>query len=110
MTNVQRVGCSSNLRQVGQAVLLYAGDHDGILPGNSGAGSVGPQFIDGVAVTGNAYPYVAKALAAYIPDSVWACTDPEMRRRLPTMQGAVWFKPAQPFYNQTFLNPLSGEG
>ncbi len=31
----QRAECSSNLRQVGTAILLYANDHDGSLPGTT---------------------------------------------------------------------------
>jgi prepilin-type N-terminal cleavage/methylation domain-containing protein/prepilin-type processing-associated H-X9-DG protein len=108
MASAQRMACASNLRQVGTTIILYTGDHDGILPGNGGAGSVGPQYVDGVKITG-AYPIMAVALAPYIPDNVWTCPDPGVKSRLLAARGALWFKPVTPFYNFTdFLNPLYG--
>ena len=105
MTGAQRIGCAANLRQVGQAIMLYANDNNGLLPGN-GAGSVGPRYVNGVPSQG-AYPYVAIALAPYIPDSVWADPDPFIKRSLVWSKGALWFKVNDPYYSASFPHPLS---
>ena len=103
MAGAQRIGCAANLMKVGQALLLYANDNDGMLPGTSSS-MVGPQYVNGVPVQG-AYPLVAKALAPYIPDSVWVDPDPHIKRMVVSSKG-VWFKVGIPYYT-TLPNPLS---
>ena len=104
MTNAQRIGCASNMRQVGQAVLLYAYDNGGLLPGNAG-GSVGPQYIDGVPATVIDIPIVARELAPYIPDSVWVDPDPSMVKRVRMSgSGSLWIKVPDPWYGTAAYN------
>ena len=95
LTSAQRTGCAANLRKVGQAILLYASDNDGSLPGN-GNGAVGPQYVRPGVPNRAQYGFVAIELAPYIPDSVWSETDPNLKKSMsfPTTGGAVWGKPA----------------
>ncbi len=88
----QRAACASNMRQIGSAIYLYAGDHNGELPYCFG-GSVGPQKLNNVACNWNSSK-VASDLSSYIDDKVWDCPDPLARanRLLPASFGVVWTK------------------
>ena len=102
--NANRVACTSNMRQVGQAILLYAAENDGLLPGNSG-GSVSPQKIDGVPVTSLDIPIVARELAPYIPDSVWVDPDPLMAKCMrDSGSGSIGVKLSAPWYGTAAYN------
>ena len=103
-SNAQRLACASNMRQLGQAILLYAADNDGLLPGNNG-GSVGPQSINGVPATVIDIPLVARLLASYIPDSVWVDPDPLMVKQMRNSgSGSLWIKIPDPWYGTAAYN------
>lgn len=95
MTSSQRIACASNMRQVGAAIQLFAGDHGGVLPYNF-AGSIGPQKINDIYADSDIWR-VAWFLAPYIDDKVWDCVDPLNRknRLLPGSRGMVWTKSSE---------------
>lgn len=102
----QRAACASNMRQVGAALYLYAGDHNGELP-YCWAGGVGPQKLNNVVCNWDRSK-VASDLAPYVDDKVWDCPDPLVRanRLLPASFGVVWTKnsyknPYKPVDQQT---------
>lgn len=73
------VGCMSNLRQIGAALSLYAGDHDGRLPGPSWAAVIAStdEVSEGSGI------FVSQ-LAPYAPnsDKLWDCPlRPELRQK-----------------------------
>lgn len=88
----QRATCASNMRQIGVAILTYAGENKGKLPYSFG-GSIGPQRVDGLLPIADC-GRVAQFLAPYVDDSVWDCTDPLNReaRRMPANRGIVYTK------------------
>lgn len=102
----QRMACASNMRQVGAAIHLFAGENDGKLPYNY-AGSIGPQKVDGL-TSANDNWRVAWFLAPYIDDKAWDCPDPLNRqyRRLSESRGEVWTK-SSAVLSTDYLDPKS---
>src|SRR5208282_5876347 len=54
------VQCSSNLRQIGQAIIMYAGDYKGVLPPGYWDGEWNPQTGQNVVPPGSIYNYAAQ--------------------------------------------------
>lgn len=93
--------CASNMRQIGVAVSLYTGDHDGFFPrggwGNPGALPLVPPGTDGVGWLTDIWPYVDRNRNLFI------C--PSGSERSPTnaiswmrMPEATWNDPRYPMH------------
>jgi prepilin-type N-terminal cleavage/methylation domain-containing protein/prepilin-type processing-associated H-X9-DG protein len=54
------VQCSSNLRQIGQAIIMYAGDYKGVLPPGYWDGEWNPATGQSTVPTGSIYNYAAQ--------------------------------------------------
>ncbi len=82
-----RAKCASNLRQIGQAILLYAGDHDGVLPVTSHSTGDSRLKINGKWVSSIEYSWIY-LLADYLDnvDEVRVCPADEKARQRQILQ------------------------
>lgn len=82
-----RAKCASNLRQIGQAILLYAGDHDGVLPVTSHSTGDSRMKLNGKWLNSIEYSWVY-VLADYLDDvdKVRVCPADEASRQRQILQ------------------------
>lgn len=82
-----RARCASNLRQIGQAILLYAGDHDGVLPVTSHSTGDSRLKINGKWLSSIEYSWIY-LLADYLDnvDEVRVCPADERSRQRQILQ------------------------
>lgn len=80
--NSQKAGCLSNLRQIGAAVMQYAGDNNGELPANRTPSGVYAEFLA---------PYLGKPADGRLKSKVFLC--PAAKAKQPTWSNVIGYEP-----------------